>query len=178
MIALKTRKATLYNMELVDVVNEKGEFTGQVVARDVARRKHLPHWEVVVFIINDKGEMLLQKRSANKKYNPNKWAPLSGGVVAGESLIAATKRELKEELGILVHDYDLHVLEENANLTRIYYMKCNYNPKDFTIQKEELSEVKWFDIDDVIKMIMKHDDSIIIKENRTPLLHKLKTFAN
>ena len=50
-----------------------------------------------------------------------------------------------------------------------------YNKNDFTIQTEELSEVKWFNIDDVIDRIKNNDESITLKSNRLYLLERLKT---
>ncbi len=52
-------------------------------------------------IFNSKGEMLIQKRSATKKVNPNLWdISLGGCVQAGETSQEAMTRELSEELGI------------------------------------------------------------------------------
>lgn len=161
-------------MELIDVVDDNGNFTGEVLDRKTIHVLKLPHWEVVVFIINKKGEMLLQKRSANKKFNPNKWAPLAGAVIASETIEDGALREIKEELGIEVDRKKLKVLAENVNLTRFFYIYCDMLEKDFVIQKEELSDVKWFAIDDVINMIKNSDDTITIKENRLYLIEKLK----
>lgn len=157
-------------MELIDVVDSDGNYTGQVVSRSEARNLGLLHWEVVVFIINNKGEMLLEKRSVKKRFNPNKWAPCAGGVMAGESLEGAALREIEEELGLKCLVDDLYILEENLNLIRFYYVICNWSEKEFKIQEEELSCVKWFDIDDVIKMIKDGDDMITLKENKLYLL--------
>lgn len=161
-------------MELIDIVDSDGNYTGQVVSRSKAHDLDLIHWEVVVFIINDKGEMLLEKRSAKKRFNPNKWAPCAGGVMAGESLEEAVLREIEEELGLKCLVDDLYIFEENLNLTRFYYVICNLSEKEFKIQEEEVSCVKWFDINDVIKMIKDRDDTITLKENRLYLLEELK----
>ena len=70
------------------------------------------HNEIVVFIINDKKQVLFQKRSANKKYNPNKWALCASLVVAGESIEEGAIRKIKEELGIDVLIEELKSFEE------------------------------------------------------------------
>ena len=59
--------------EYFDVLNEKGEYTGKIETREKCHREGLWHKAVVVFIINSKGQVLLQKRSANKKMWPNTW---------------------------------------------------------------------------------------------------------
>lgn len=59
-------------MEFLDVLNEYGEYTNEVVSREDCHKKGLWHKAVVVFIIsNDNERVLLQQRSANKKLWPN-----------------------------------------------------------------------------------------------------------
>ena len=168
-------------MELLDIVDEQGNFTGQVMEREKAHDLNLLHWEIAVFFVNDNKELLLQKRSPNKRFSPNKWGLCAGHVDSGETPEKTALREIKEELGIKLSPGDLRMLEErdvlklesNSRLTRMYYVI--YNKNDFTIQTEELSEVKWFNIDDVIDRIKNNDESITLKSNRLYLLERLKT---
>ena len=168
-------------MELLDIVDEQGNFTGQVMEREKAHDLNLLHWEIAVFFVNDNKELLLQKRSPNKRFSPNKWGLCAGHVDSGETPDSTALREIKEELGIKLSPGDLRILEErdvlklksNSRLTRMYYVI--YNKNDFTIQTEELSEVKWFNIDEVIDRIKNNDESITLKSNRLYLLERLKT---
>lgn len=167
-------------MELLDIVDEYGNKTGEVVEREKAHDLNLFHWEISVFPINDKKEILLQKRAATKRMNPNMWGSCAGHVDSGEGLEETALRELEEEIGLKISIDDLHVLEErqvakqkiNSHLTRVYYIY--YNGNDFKIQTEELSEVKWFNIDDVINMIKNNDETITFKTDRLYLFEKLK----
>ena len=169
-------------MELIQIVDENGNFTGQIIDKEEAHDKNLLHNEVAAFIINDKEQVLLQKRSANKRFNPNKWALCAGHVDAHESLENAILREIKDEVGLDISIDDLHQLGEreftirdsNSHITYFYYIRSNLNEKDFIIQKEELSEVKWFDIDEVIDMIKKNDSSIVFDEKRLKLFEQLR----
>ena len=169
-------------MELIQIVDENGNFTGQIIDKEEAHDKNLLHNEVAAFIINDKEQVLLHKRSANKRFNPNKWALCAGHVDAHESLENAILREIKEEVGLDISIDDLHQLGEreftirdsNSHITYFYYIRSNLNEKDFIIQKEELSEVKWFDIDEVIDMIKKNDSSIVFDEKRLKLFEQLR----
>ena len=160
-------------MELLDIVDKNGAFTGEIVERKKAQELGLLHWEVIIVVINEKKQILLQKRSANKKHFPNKWALCSGLVISGESCDEAAVRELKEELGVEFQISDLHLLEGNLNLTRFYYVITNYDESQFVIQKEELSSVKWFDLDEILEKVNSGDDSIIIRKDRLYLLEKI-----
>ena len=168
-------------MELIQIVDENGNFTGQIIDKEEAHDKNLLHNEVAAFIINDKKQVLLQKRSANKRFNPNKWALCAWHVDAYESLEDAILREIKEEVGLDISKDDLHqfgereftIRDSNSHITYFYYIRSNLNEKDFVIQKEELSEVKWFDIDDVIEMIKKNDSSIVFDEKMLKLFEQL-----
>ena len=148
-------------MELIEIVDEYGNFTGEVVDKDYAHDHNLLHNEVAIFIINSKGETLLQKRSKNKRYNPDMWAICAGHVDAYESLEDAAIREVKEEIGLVIPKDELY-----------RYKKA----KEFTIQEEELSEVKWVDIDKVISMI-KERDNIVFKEDKLMLFEGLKALC-
>lgn len=161
-------------MELLDIVDKNGAFTGEIVERKQAQELGLLHWEVIIVVVNEKKQILLQKRSANKKHFPNKWALCSGLVISGESCDEAAVRELKEELGVEFQISDLHLLEGNLNLTRFYYVITNYDESQFVIQKEELSSVKWFDLDEILEKVNSGDDSIIIRKDRLYLLEKIR----
>lgn len=167
-------------MELVEIVDEKGKFTGEVIDKDEAHKKNLLHNEVCCFLINDKGQTLLQKRSATKKFSPNKWRPCAGHVKAYESLEDAMIRELEEEIGVLFKkeelkllDRKIEVMSKNSHVTYFYYLKSNLKEDKFIIQKEELSEVKWLPMEEALDAIISVEDSYY-KEKYTKLFEKLK----
>lgn len=169
-------------MELIQIVDENGNFTGTIMDKEEAHDKNLLHNEVAVFIINNNKQVLLQKRSANKRFNPNKWALCAGHVDVNESLENAALRELKEEVGLEIPLEELHPIAEreftlgdsNSHITYFFYTKSNKSETDFIIQKEELSEVKWFDLDEVINMIKEEDKTIVFKKNRLYIFEALK----
>lgn len=167
-------------MELLDIIDECGNPTGEVMEKEKVHDLNLLHFEIGVFVMNYEKEILLQKRAATKRFNPNKWGLCAGHVDSGEEIEDTALREVEEEIGLKIPLNELYLLEKkevirretNSHLTRIYYIVCN--DENFNIQTEELSEVKWFSIDDVIERIKNNDESLTLKPNRLYLLEKLK----
>ena len=82
------------------------------------KNKSLVGNEVIVFLLNYKNQILLQKRSANKKLWPNLWDVTVGGHVdSGEFGRQALIRECKEELGIDICDDDIKYLVGSCSKT-------------------------------------------------------------
>ena len=169
-------------MELIEFVNDKENFKEKLMDKVIIKDESLLHKEICVFVSNDNNQVLLQKRSANKRMFPNKWTLLTGHVELGESFEEAGLREIKEEIGMDVSLNNLHLFarriftkeDSNPDVTYFFYTKCNLSETDFIIQQEELSEVKWYSIDEVINMIRNHDDSLLLNENRIQLFEYLQ----
>lgn len=150
-------------MELIDIVDENNILTGQVEDRWVAYKKGLWKRTVSCWIMNEKGEVLLQKRTSNKKRNPNKWAKTGGAVDSGETVEEAIFREVKEELGIEIPKDQIHVEsihksnEKNSRFAYNFIFIVNYKIEDYVLQKEEVSEIKYVSIEEM-EAIKKRND--------------------
>ncbi len=116
---------------------------------------HKPVW---IWIINDKGQILVQKRAATKKNLPNKWdMPSAGHVDAGETLLQACVRETGEDLGLKTKESDYIFLkewlsQETWEFAEIYLLKTRAEISDFKLQKEEVAEVKYLYYNDFVKL--------------------------
>jgi len=170
--------------ELIEIVDKDGNSTGRIVDKEIAHDLNLLHKEIRVFIFNSNNEILIQKRKANKRYNPNKWAPsCSGHVIAYEDTLTAAIRELKEELGVIANKKSIiycdKILEESESIriTFCYYMFLDKDIHHFTIQEEEVSEVKWLDFDIYRKLVENGDESVTLK-NSMDNLKMLETLKN
>ena len=162
--------------ELFDVLNERGEFAGRVEAREICHKEGLWHKAVVVFIINSKGQVLLQKRSPYKKLWPNMWDITAGGhVLAGEFGFEAIIRECKEEIGVELEKNDLTFIGSaissnvkgdivNNHFNEFYIANKEIDETKLKLQDEEVSEVKWIDKDEIIKRIKDNHNSITDKQ--------------
>lgn len=169
-------------MELIDIVDENGNFTGEVLEKEKAHDRNLLHNEIACFVINSNKEILLQKRSMNKRFNPGKWGLCAGHVDSGESLEDATIREIKEEIGLDVTVDELHtfterevnIKEKNSHIAYFYYLVTDKKEDEFVIQEEELSEVKWFNVDYLIELVEKEDTTTVFTKDRLRLLNDIK----
>ena len=91
--------------EWFDIVQPDGKVIGRAPRTVVHGNPRYLHPVVHLHIINQKGELLLQKRSAQKDLYGGYWDTAVGGHVhSGESVTAALQREAEEELGITVLD--------------------------------------------------------------------------
>jgi isopentenyldiphosphate isomerase len=108
--------------ELWDILDGAGNKTGRTVERGMPMKQNEYHLVVHVWIKNDKGEYLIQKRTANKSY-PLMWDITGGSAIAGEDSLSAAIRETKEEIGISLL---------RANGKQLYRIKRqHYNFPDF-----------------------------------------------
>ena len=54
-------------MEYLDVFTKYGEPTGESVERDIVHKEGMFHKSIHVWILNSKGELLVQRRDSSKK---------------------------------------------------------------------------------------------------------------
>jgi isopentenyldiphosphate isomerase len=87
-------------METRDVVNEKDEIIGQATKEEI-EAQHLICRVCFIMLVNGKGELLLHRRSANKRAYPLYWSGAAAGhITSGETYEQAAAREMKEEIGV------------------------------------------------------------------------------
>lgn len=153
-------------MEYFDVVDEAGQPTGETVSREEAHRKGVPHRTAHVWIVRPGArgyEILLQKRSEEKDSFPGLYDTSSAGhIPAGDEPRSSALRELAEELGIRAEPDDLcfagtfHIRYEKQFHGRLFRDNEYASVYVYTgpvgelkLQESEVSEVRWFDLDEV-----------------------------
>lgn len=158
--------------EYLDIVNEKGEPTGEKIERETAHREGIMHRTSHVWLIrqkNGKTEILLQKRCDTKDSFPGCYDISSAGhIPAGVGFIPSAIRELKEELGVdakeeeLIYCGDRTVIWDDEfhgkpyhdrQFSRIFVLRCDMDEAEFSLQKEEVSAVLWSELDETIKAV-------------------------
>lgn len=154
--------------ELFDIVDETGQPTGKVISRDEAHQKGTLHRTAHVWLVKKKPEgydILLQKRSEEKDSFPGMFDTSSAGhIPAGDEPLQSALRELKEELGLTASPEELKFagtfriqyekefhgrLFRDNEVTRVYVYVKPVNIQDLTLQESEVSEVRWFDLNEV-----------------------------
>ena len=97
--------------EMLDVLNENGIKTGEILPRSEIHKRGLWHRAIVVAIVNEKNEILLQQRSANKDKNPGLWdISVAGHISSGQDALSAATREINEEVSVNL-GYNVEVKE-------------------------------------------------------------------
>lgn len=134
-------------MEKHELVDENGNKTGKVLthieARDLNNIPDGYYISVVgVVILNEVNEILLQRRSSNKRVNPNKWGICGGKVDFGETPLEAGVRETLEEIGVLLKKEELTFFSMDVigklHFT-VYYTRKNIDLSKCKLQKEEVA---------------------------------------
>ena len=159
--------------EMLLVLDEDGNSTGRVLNRDFIHKNGLFHNEVSCIVINNNKEILLQKRSKNKKSYPNCWALCAGHVIGYETIKNAILTEMNEELVMEIKEKNIFQLIPKMKNTREdnnCYVTCfcaiiNKKAEDFLIQNEEVEEVKWFTLQQFKEMIEKEEGTIFKNNN-------------
>lgn len=158
--------------ERLDIVDEAGNPTGETIDREMAHREGIRHRTSHVWVVrNVSGEIqvLLQKRSMDKDSYPGCYDISSAGhIPAGVDYVPSALRELKEELGVDARAEDLIFcgqrrfqfadvfhgkLFRDDQVSNVYVLWLDQEAEDFQIQKEELSEVRWFDLEVCMKSV-------------------------
>ncbi len=95
------------NQEIIDIVDEKDQVIGQA-DRERVHKEGLLHRHVHIWLFNDHGQVILQRRSKSAKSHPDVLDPTAGGhIPAGETYEQGALAELGEETGIKAKAQDL-----------------------------------------------------------------------
>lgn len=166
--------------ELLDTFDRDGNFLG-VRTRAFCHTKNPKcyHNAVWILIFNDRGELLVQKRSKNKREEGGKWSDtaVSGHVDAGESFLQACVRETKEELGIKARQKDFEFVtsylnEKGFEFGQIFILRKNILLSEIKLQKDEVDEVKYLSYQ-AFKKLMQSDDFCNEPEDYKRLILKI-----
>jgi isopentenyldiphosphate isomerase len=145
--------------EIFDVVNERDEVIDHKPRSEV-HRLGLLHRAVHILVFNSRGAIFLQKRSLTKDREPGKWdSSSSGHVESGENYDACAVRELREEIGLVVHKTPELLFkidacaETDREFVRVY--RCEAEGP-FQLHPDEIERGEWFAPEAVMCWVTEH----------------------
>jgi len=95
--------------ELIDILDEQGNYTGKSCLKSEAHAKGLFHATVHIWLFTSDRKILLQKRALSKKVFPGLWdISVAGHIGAGENIIEAAIREIEEEISCTISKEKLY----------------------------------------------------------------------
>jgi len=107
-------------------------------------------------IVNDSGEILLAKRSQNAKNERGCWEVPGGAVEFGETLDAAIKREIYEELGVNIEIIEQfpaenHLIPEEKQhwVATTFLAKLNPGEQPKIMEPHKCDAIGWFSLDNL-----------------------------
>ncbi len=184
----------LLQKEWLDVVDQYGNPTGEIVDRIIAHEKGIRHRTAHVWLFRKKEgviQVLLQKRSDNKDSYPGCYDISSAGhIPAGVDYIRSALRELQEELGVIAEENDLHYCGQrryqyedefygkkfrDSQVSNIYAMWMDQEENEFSLQKEEVSKVQWFHFEECMRLVKTNQFSHCIFFDELELLQRYLT---
>ncbi len=117
-----------------------------------------------IWIVNNKNEILCQKRSLIKDNDPGLWNSFAGGHQAPESTAEEQSIiELKEELGLNINSFELqklfiYKLSEAKEFISVFILRWNGDETKLKLEHDEVDQVKWFSVDEFKNQIVENKE--------------------
>ncbi|HWY58775.1 MAG TPA: NUDIX domain-containing protein [Terriglobales bacterium] len=136
-------------MEYVDVLDSSGCSVGKIKPKSEVHRDGDWHGAAHVWILNTKGQILIQRRAPTKENWPSLWdVSVAGHLSAGEGPVEAVLREAREELGVTLDPSECRYLftaAEQVALNNGTYVDNEYHyvflvERDFEVESLKFSD--------------------------------------
>ncbi|KAH3760903.1 Nudix hydrolase 3 [Pelomyxa schiedti] len=167
--------------ECFDELDETtGAKTGRVVTRSQAHKEGRPHRVVHTWIVDSKGNLLLQQRHWKKDSFPGMWDISSAGhISAGDDSRESALRELEEELGLVVDGSKLELLFThfqsfvlnggtfiNKEWVDVYLLQMDgLDISTMRLQATEVTAVKFLHYRQYHALLLEHDPQYVPIQN-------------
>lgn len=144
-------------MELFDLYDSDRKNTGKTLERGSPVPKGFYRMVVHICIFNSEGKILIQQRQPFKHSWSGMWdLTVGGSAIAGDTSIAAAVRETGEEIGVVLDEQELKrvlTVQTDHVLDDIYTVQKELDIEQLKLQPEEVAQVKWADMEEIIGMI-------------------------
>jgi len=108
-------------MEYWDVLDSNRNKTEKIILRGDTFNENVYHLLVHVWIKNSKNQFIISKRKKDKYPYPGLWECTGGSAVSGDDSLKTALKEVKEELGIELH-------QENGKIVFKYKGNNGFSP--------------------------------------------------
>lgn len=157
--------------ELIDVLDENGIKTGEILPRSEIHKKGLWHRAIAVAIVNENNQILLQQRSYKKEHNAGMWdISVAGHISTGQDALSAATREINEEVSVnlgykvdirdfrYMFSYRKEQIFREDYTERLFYdffilRENDLKIENIKVQQSEVKQVKFVDISELNTII-------------------------
>ncbi|HEY1349852.1 MAG TPA: NUDIX domain-containing protein [Ktedonobacteraceae bacterium] len=126
-----------------------------------------------IIFLNERQEVLLHLRDDKPDIPyPNRWGLPGGHIDEGETPEACILREMREELGLSLHNVALFtVADRSYGREHTYWARADFRPEDITLGEGQ--EIRWFSYPEIQGMALIYEDNRIIDDFFThrPFVH-------
>jgi 8-oxo-dGTP diphosphatase len=164
--------------ELMEIFDTQGAGTGRISTRSQIHKNGDFHATIHLWIVNEYGQLLLQKRALHKHVYPGKWdISVAGHVPPGSSPLWTAVRETAEELGLEVRPEDLRSVGKvlscqyhgdrdapfwDREYHHIYLLRIPHKSlESFSFQDGEVTALRWMPLADFFDRTRRQDPKIV-----------------
>lgn len=175
-----------YEPSFLDVYTQQGEMMQEHVSYDRIHRQGLWHKGVHVWVLNSKGEFLIQRRSLKAQTTPGLLeSTASGHIESGHTSVDTVIKELQEETGICVTQNEIEYVGtivdqfemyngtlKNNEFDDVYLIRKDIDENTLELSEHEISDLSWFDARDYLEKGIQGDSDIVPRKQEYELLMK------
>ena len=145
--------------ELIDILNPEGKSTGKTALKSEAHKNGWFHATAHIWFFTSDEKILLQKRALTKKVFPGIWdISVAGHIGAGEEILEGAKREVFEEIGLILENKDfikigtrIHQVNHENGIQdnehhHVFIAELKTPMSKLTMQPEEVAGLELWDL--------------------------------
>lgn len=167
-----TRIPIVNEQDEVIEFKEKDQTTGDEIRRIIS-----------LHVFNEKREILIAKRHKSKKIHPDVWGPsVAGTVEEGDTCDSLVIKEAQEEIGLenikpIFLKKRFYETKNNRRFVYVYYVIVDSQMK-FTLQEDEVSEIRWISIQDLEKWVNENSEDFTPNFSNGSLIDAKEIYEN
>lgn len=155
-------------MDYVVLVDSRDNEIGTMEKLE-AHEKGLLHRAFSIFLFNSEGEMLIHQRALTKYHSPGLWTNACCSHPApSESILAAAKRRMSEELGIQTElrpafSFEYREAFDNSLIEHeLDHVLVGYTDENPILNPNEVHDFRWVTLDSLLKEINESPEKFTI----------------